>query len=238
MRTQKYTQVEAIVAKYKNLASNTEAVRKTEKGFSDFFIPEDFRRLDFVEQLLGRIYLLKTGESINEAVVKEYEEYTRYYIEGLITGEEEIFLVANFDVFVDYALDHLSSLMTLGFDFDEPIEWSQLVPYLLNNRSGRVFIPSSNKGREFVGLGKCDLLVGDGFANAAMRALACGHNVKKYEDADHHSALWEDLEDDSFDAIIVELSSGGIDLRDFTVEDCFNACNRIIKDGGEILLCL
>ena len=238
MRTQKYTQVEAIVAKYKNLASNTEAVRKTEKGFSDFFIPEDFRRLHFVEQLLGRIYLLKTGESANEAVVKEYEEYTRYYIEGLITAEEETFLVENFDVFVDYALDHLSSLMTLGFDFDEPIEWSQLVPYLLNNRSGRVFIPSSNKGREFVGLGKCDLLVGDGFANAAMRALACGHDIKKYKKPKHDCELWADLEGQSFDAIIVEMALDSFDLKDFTVEDCFNACNRIVKDGGEILLCL
>lgn len=238
MRTQKYTQVEAIVAKYKNLASNTEAVRKTENGFSDFFIPEDFRRLHFVEQLLGRIYLLKTGETANEAVVKEYEEYTRYYIEGLITAEEEIFLVANFDVFVDYALDHLSSLMTLGLDFDEPIEWSQLVPYLLNNRSGRVFIPSSNKGREFVGLGKCDLLVGDGFANAAMRALACGHDIKKYKKPKHDCELWADLEGQSFDAIIVEMALDSFDLKDFTVEDFFNACNRIVKDGGEILLCL
>ena len=238
MSSQKYTQVEAIVAKYKNLASNTEAVRKTEKGFSDFFIPEDFRRLHFVEQLLGRIYLLKTGESINEAVVKEYEEYTRYYIEGLITAEEEIFLVANFDVFVDYALDHLSSLMTLGFDFDEPKEWSQLVPYLLNNRSGRVFIPTSNKGREFVGLGKCELLVGDGFANAAMRALACGHDIKKYKKPKHDCELWADLEGQSFDAVIVEMALDSFDLRDFTVEDCLNACNRIVKDGGEILLCL
>ena len=238
MRTQKYTQVEAIVAKYKKLASNTEAVRKTENGFSDFFIPEDFRRLHFVEQLLGRIYLLKTGETANEAVVKEYEEYTRYYIEGLITAEEEIFLVANFDVFVDYALDHLSSLMTWGLDFDEPIEWSQLVPYLLNNRSGRVFIPSSNKGREFVGLGKCDLLVGDGFANAAMRALACGHDIKKYKKPKHDCELWADLEGQSFDAIIVEMALDSFDLKDFTVEDCFNACNRIVKDGGEILLCL
>ena len=237
MRTQKYTQVEAIVAKYKNLASNTEAVRKTENGFSDFFIPEDFRRLHFVEQLLGRIYLLKTGETANEAVVKAYEEYTCYYIEGLITAEEEIFLVANFDVFVDYALDHLSSRMACYSNFDIPTEWSHLVPYLLNNRSGRVFIPSSDEGREFVGLGKCDLLVGDGFVNAAMRALACGHNVEEYKNADHHSALWEDLENDSFDAIIVEISIG-ICLTDFTVEDCFNACNRIVKDGGEILLCL
>lgn len=238
MSSQKYTQVEAIVAKYKNLASNTEAVKKTEKGFSDFFIPEDFPRLHFVEQLLGRIYLLKTGESINEAVVKEYEEYTRYYIEGLITAEEEIFLVENFDVFVDYALDHLSSLMTLGLDFDEPKEWSQLVPYLLNNRSGRVFIPTSNKGREFVGLGKCELLVGDGFANAAMRALACGHDIKKYKKPKHDCELWADLEGQSFDAVIVEMALDSFDLRDFTVEDCLNACNRIVKDGGEILLCL
>lgn len=238
MRTQKYTQVEAIVAKYKNLASNTEAVKKTEKSFSDFFIPDDFRRLDYVEQLLGRIYLLKSGEYANEAVVTEYGESTRYYIEGLISGEEERFLVDNYDVFVDYALDHLNSFSTWGFGFDEPIEWSQLVPYLLNNRSGRVFIPSSDKGREFVGLGKCDLLVGDGFANAAMRALACGHNVKEYKNADHHSSLWNDLDNNSFDAIIVEMSSGGCEPRDFSVEDCFNACNRIVKDGGEILLCL
>lgn len=238
MSSQKYTQVEAIVAKYKNLASNTEAVRKTEKGFSDFFIPEDFRRLHFVEQLLGRIYLLKTGESINEAVVKEYEEYTRYYIEGLITAEEEIFLVENFDVFVDYALDHLSTLVVLGLEFDEPTEWSQLVPYLLNNRSGRVFIPTSNKGREFVGLGKCELLVGDGFANAAMRALACGHDIKKYKKPKHDCELWADLEGQSFDAVIVEMALDSFDLRDFTVEDCLNACNRIVKDGGEILVCL
>ena len=237
MSTQKYTQVEAIVTKYENLASNTETVRKTKNSISDFFMPVDINRLFFVDQLLGHIYLLKTGETANEAVVKAYEEYTRYYIEGLITAEEEIFLVANFDVFVDYALDHLNSRMACYSNFDIPTEWSHLVPYLLNNRSGRVFIPSSDEGREFVGLGKCDLLVGDGFVNAAMRALACGHNVEEYKNADHHSALWEDLENDSFDAIIVEISIG-ICLTDFTVEDCFNACNRIVKDGGEILLCL
>lgn len=238
MRTQKYTQVEAIVAKYKNLASETEAVRKTEKSFSDFFIPDDFRRLHFIEQLLGRIYLLKSGEYANEAVVKEYGESTRYYIEGLISGEEERFLVDNYDVFVDYALDHLSTLLSLGLDFDEPKEWSQLVPYLLNNRSGRIFIPSSNNGREFVGLGQCDLLIGDGYANATMRALACGHEVKGYKQTGHDSELWADLEENSFDTVILEMSSDGFDLRDFSVEDCFNACNRIVKDGGEILLCL
>ena len=238
MSSQKYTQVEAIVAKYKNLASNTEAVKKTEKGFSDFFIPEDFPRLHFVEQLLGRIYLLKTGETANEAVVKAYEEYTRYYIEGLITAEEEKFLVNNYDIFVEYAFNHLNSIRFLiGSLFNQPNDWCHLVPSLLNNCSGRVFIPScSNMGRELLGLGKCDLLVGHGFANAAMRALACGHNVEEYKNADHHSALWEDLEDSSFDVIIVEPISSN--YSKITVEDFFNACNRIVKDGGEILLCL
>ena len=56
MRTQKYIQVEAIVAKYENLASETEAVKKTQSEFTEFFVPEDFQRLDFVEQLVGHIY--------------------------------------------------------------------------------------------------------------------------------------------------------------------------------------
>lgn len=38
MSTQKYIQVEAIVAKYENLASETEAVKKTQSAFTDFFI--------------------------------------------------------------------------------------------------------------------------------------------------------------------------------------------------------
>ena len=93
-------------------------------------------------------------------------------------------------------------------------------------------------GQYFVRLGGCDLLVGDGFANAAMRALACGHDIKKYKKPKHDCELWADLEGQSFDAIIVEMALDSFDLKDFTVEDCFNACNRIVKDGGEILLCL
>lgn len=134
MRTQKYTEVEAIIAKYENLASETKAVKKTQNAFTDFFAPEDFKRLDYVEQLIGYIYQLSAGKQANENVVKEYEEYTRYYISGLISETEEAFLVDNFDILLDYAFEHLNVIATLGLDFDEPKEWSSLVPYLLENK--------------------------------------------------------------------------------------------------------
>lgn len=179
MRTQKYIQVEAIVVKYKNLASETEAVKKTQREFTEFFVPADHQRLDFVEQLVGHIYQLSTGKQANEQVVKEYEEYTRYYTSGLISDTEESFLVDNFDVLLDYAFEHLS-IYTIGFDFDEPKEWSSLVPYLLENGKGKIFIPNSDNGREFVGLEQCDLVVASRFANAAMRAYACGQQMTQH----------------------------------------------------------
>ena len=131
MSTQKYIQVEAIVAKYENLASETEAVKKTQSAFTDFFIPADFQRLSYVEQLVGYVYQLSAGRQVNEHVVKEYKEYTRYYISGLISETEEAFLVDNFDILLDYAFEHLNVIATLGLDFDEPKEWSSLVPYIL-----------------------------------------------------------------------------------------------------------
>ena len=120
MSTQKYIQVEAIVAKYENLASETEAVKKTQSAFTDFFIPADFQRLSYVEQLVGYVYQLSAGRQANEHVVKEYKEYTRYYISGLISETEEAFLVDNFDILLDYAFEHLNVIATLGLDFAEP----------------------------------------------------------------------------------------------------------------------
>ena len=234
MSTQKYIQVEAIVAKYENLASETEAVKKTQSAFTDFFIPADFQRLSYVEQLVGYVYQLSAGRQANEHVVKEYKEYTRYYISGLISETEEAFLVDNFDILLDYAFEHLNVIATLGLDFDEPKEWSSLVPYLLENKKGRIFIPNSNNGREFVGLDQCDLVVASGFANAAMRAYACGQNIEQYKDSKSKEGLWSDLADGMFDAVLVELSS----FSNISIEDTFAACNRIVKNGGEILFCM
>lgn len=234
MSTQKYIQVEAVVAKYENLASETETVKKTLSAFTDFFIPADFQRLSYVEQLVGYVYQLSAGRQANEHVVKEYKEYTRYYISGLISETEEAFLVDNFDILLDYAFEHLNVIATLGLDFAEPKEWSSLVPYLLENKKGRIFIPNSNNGREFVGLDQCDLVVASGFANAAMRAYASGQNIEQYKDSKSKEGLWSDLADGMFDAVLVELSS----FSNISIEDTFAACNRIVKNGGEILFCM
>lgn len=184
--------------------------------------------------MVGYVYQLSAGRQANEHVVKEYKEYTRYYISGLISETEEAFLVDNFDILLDYAFEHLNVIATLGLDFDEPKEWSSLVPYILENKKGRIFIPNSNNGREFVGLDQCDLVVASGFANAAMRAYACGQNIEQYKDSKSKEGLWSDLADGMFDAVLVELSS----FSNISIEDTFAACNRIVKNGGEILFCM
>lgn len=237
MRTQTYIQVEAIVAKYKNLASETEAVKMIQSVYSECFSIDgpDIQRLCFVEQLVAHVYQLSAGEQANEHVVKEYKEYACYYIGGLISEAEETFLVDNFDVFLDYAFDHLSyvSLGILNF-FNTPKEWSSLVPYLLENRKGKIFIPYSDNGREFVGLEQCDLVVASGFANAAMRAYACGQHIELYTSSASDEGLWADLGYGMFDAVLVEYSS----FNEWSAEDVFVACNRIVKNGGDILLCV
>ena len=45
MRTQKYIQVEAIVAKYKDLASKAVKIETKEDEFMEFYVPSDFLRV-------------------------------------------------------------------------------------------------------------------------------------------------------------------------------------------------
>lgn len=235
MCTPKYFQVEAIVAKYKKLASETEAVKKCKESFTEFFVPSDVHRLHFVSQLVGYIYQLGAGELANENVLSSYKKPISFYIKGLISKEEEDFLKENFDVFLDYAFEHDEELyIDMGDTFLMPSAWSSLVPSLLENCSGKIFIPNSYIGREFVGLNECELVVGSGFVKAALRAYACGLKIDKYEESNLNDALWSDLDDNSFDATIVEWG----DSNERTVEEVFNACHRIVKDGGEILLAI
>lgn len=235
MRTQQYMQVEAIVAKYETLASNTEAVKKTENSFTDFFVPNDCMRLMFMDQLIGRIYQLRAGAFANLDVVKEYSEAVSFYIKGLLQEDEEQFLVDNFDSFVDYAFDHSNTVVTLGQRFGKPSEWSCLVPCLLDQSSRKVFIAHSDDGREFVGLKDCTLTVEGGFENAAIRALACGQSIHAYKEQ-NAVQLWGDLEDGLFDAVVIDVCSGLGDR--LSLEECFKACCRIVGNSGEIFLCL
>jgi len=236
MRTQQYSQVEAIVAKYETLASNTDRVKAIEKECkenSGFYIPDDIDRLQFGEQLIARIYELRAGKDANSEVIKNYSRASSYYIKGLLNEEEEQYLVDHFDEFVDYAFEHFNTSLELSWTYDIPSEWSCLVPYLLENKSGKILIPHSDKGREFVGLNNCDITVGYGFAEAAVRALACGLSIHSHKFSDSEESSLADFEDGQINAVIADFSSSKNDIQ-----TRFGDFLRIVKDGGDLLLCI
>ncbi len=238
MRTQQYSKIEALVAKYKTLASDTDMVKEAEKRIDsdpNFFAPDlnDLARVNFGEQLLGRVYSLKAGNSANSEVLKHYSLSTSCYIKGLLTDVEEQYLVDQFDEFVDYAFDHFNLSIDLSWTFDSISEWSSLSSYLLENKSGKVFVPNSNKGREFVGLNNCELTVGAEFTDAAIRSLACGFSVDKYEFLNDDTQLLSGLDDGQFDAVIASICN-----QNDEIQDSFNALFRVVKDGGDLLLCV
>lgn len=238
MRTQQYSKIEALVAKYETLAADTNMVKEAEKRIDsgpNFFAPDlnDLACVNFGEQLLGRVYSLKAGNSANPEVLKHYSLPTSCYIKGLLTDAEEQYLVDQFDEFVDYAFDHFNLSIGLSWTFDSISEWSSLTSYLLENKSGKVFVPYSNKGREFVGLNNCELTVGTGFIHAAIRSLACGFSVDKYELRNDDTQLLSGLNDGQFDVVIASICNQNLEIQ-----DSFNALFRIVKDGGDLLLCV
>ena len=236
MRTQQYSKVEAIVAKYEALASNTnkvKAVKKECEEHFDLYVPTEFVRLSFGEQLIARIYELRAGKNVNSDVKKKYSESSSFYIKGLLNEEEERFLVDNFDEFVDYAFEHFDTSLSLSWTYDIPSEWSCLVSYLLENKSGSIFIPNSDKGREFVGLNNCDLTVGYGFEDAAIRALACGLNIHFYKFSDSEELSLSDFSNGQFNAVIADIHTPESDIQKL-----FDEFHRIVKDGGDVLLCV
>jgi hypothetical protein len=144
------------------------------------------------EQLIARIYELRAGKDVNPDVMKYYSEASSYYIKGVLNEKEEQYLVDNFDEFLDYAFDHFNISVSISLPYYSPYEWSCLVPYLLENKSGKIFIPNSDKGREFMGLSNCDLTVGYGFEEAAIRAFACGLPIHSYKFSDSEEPYFSD----------------------------------------------
>jgi len=234
MRTKQYSQVEAIVAKYRTLVSNTDAVKVLEKKMQEnpFIIPEDITRLDFTEQLINRICTLKFGDSVKYNGKEWYSHAGQYYIQGLLQETEEKYLVDHFAEFIDYAFDHIVQHHAIFQIFDQPNEWSRLVPYLLENKSGEIFIPCSDYGREFAGLDNCKLTVAHGFTEASIRAAAYGLDIQK-NNKKNKEELFSNFKNGQFDAAIVDAKSH----REEITED-FNECLRIVKDGGDLFLCV
>lgn len=245
MRTEVYTQVEAIVAKYKELASNTKWVQEVRNSKDEYFVAEACGILFFNKQLIGHIYQLRAGNNTIPEVIDEYiihanEENCRY-IKGLLNETEEQFLVDHFDVLLDCIFEKVE-VGTGGrwVRFAEPTEWGSLVPTLLKKKQGKMFIVSSDKGREFVGLNNWDLTVADGFEHAAVRALACGLEIHKckiapiaYEESPTQAL--SDINDNFFDAVLLDIHTYD---KILPVDAYYDAFDRIVKPGGEIFMCI
>lgn len=252
MRTQQKLQIEAIVAKYENLAAQTPVAKAAQEELSsDFFramgSDVDFNVTLYSEQLLARIYKLRAGDKAEGRVLKDYPDVDKYYYKEILSEQEEQYLVEHFAVFTEYMFEHIQS-HELGVVFNAPGEWSSLVPYLLEKQDGKLLIPASDKGKEFAGLGKCEVTVGYGYSAAAIEALAKGDTIH-YTDvgASLTDTLLNSLKSSSdvssaASAFLKNVPSGTFDAAIFEVQDtpiaCFAAIHRLVKDGGEILMCL
>lgn len=262
MRTQQKLQIEAIVAKYENLAAQTPVAKAAQEELSsDFFramgSDVDFNVTLYSEQLLARIYKLRAGDKAEGRVLKDYPDVDKYYFKEILSEQEEQYLVEHFAVFTEYMFEHIQS-HELGVVFNAPGEWSSLVPYLLEKQDGKLLIPASDKGKEFAGLGTCDVTVGIGYAGAAIQALAQGDTIH-YKDVDGSLSEMEDALSKSLEgssdvsaasAFLSDVPSGTFDAAIFGAQEfsdgistiqpllCYTAIRRLVKEGGEILMSL
>lgn len=91
MRTQQKLQIEAIVAKYENLAAQTPVAKAAQEELSsDFFramgSDVDFNVTLYSEQLLARIYKLRAGDKAEGRVLKDYPDVDKYYFKEILSG--------------------------------------------------------------------------------------------------------------------------------------------------------
>lgn len=231
MRTQQNNKVKAIVDKYKKLASETEEVKIAEKTIAKGRYGEvNNAILNFEDQLVGYIYHLLAGNLANPSVTKKYALDTSHYVKGLLQREEEQYLADNFASFVDYVMEVSGCCSWTSFINRD---WVNLIPLLLENRTGSIFLPDSFLGKEFIGLKNIEISVGEGFARAAVRAFAYGLPIQEYLPKDKSATLWSDIEDEKFDTLILKNGRGRLSIK-----DSFDSAWRITKNGGEILFCI
>lgn len=212
MQTEIRKQVEAIVTKYTNSALELNEYDKT----------------PLMWDLIGRIYLLRAGSDANADIVNAYC-ISSGDIKSSLTEKDKLFLVENFEVFIDYALENSPSI-------DGSWSWDTLLPELWENHSGEIFLSDIGDVRGFVEQDKYNLTFGEFSTDGALRAYAKGMNYQ-YHIKDKQGTLGSDLKDGQFDIVIY---GKGFELlwSDGISEADFNACFRIVKEGGEILIFL
>lgn len=231
MRTQKYTQVEALVAKYKNVAKNKKTVIEAQKGYH-----EDFRVLGFEKQLIAHFYMLAAGENADADIKKYFGEYSKYYFRDVFSMEEEAYLVDNFSVLAEFLLNNAGEWSLQSLSYSE-VEWDKLVAYLLRRKENvRVFLPSTYMGGELLGFKNSNIVVGEGYEYAAIRAYNSEFKVKKFEKIEEKSGpYWQDLEQESFDIFIGDVNSSLL-VSDEEMAKYLKACYSLVREGGEILI--
>ena len=221
MQTEIRKQVEAIVTKYD---AETSSCYECE--------------MDAIRSLINRIYLLRAGSDANADIVRVYQLRTSKYIRGFLTEEEELFLVENFELFIDYTLD-LALQLTTDVSDSMYSPWSSLIPDLLENHSGEIFLPNNYNVREFAEPYKYDkynLTFGEFSADEALRAYAKGMDYQYHIKQD---TLWSDLRNDQFDIVIYGETPFNNKFNDATNTEfddatLINSCLRIVKEGGEV----
>lgn len=240
MRTNRNTAVKALVAKYKNLAKESEAAIAVKNDIAlseklNVGIDYDFHTIAFEQQLLAHFYFLKANGSADAYVTEQWRGYAQAYQDGLLSTEEESFLIENFDLLVDYLLDDPVNLELSAFC--SRAGWDRLAEHLLIHKDGaKVFIPRTGVAHEISGLNNCSVLVGEGYEYAAVRATISNLNVQKYTEPEDHGILkfWPDLDKASFDVFIAEVGFPEL----FDINTCLQAAYALVRDGGELLLCI
>lgn len=241
MQTEIRKQVEAIVTKYKNSALELNGKTDVPCGgegheFDKFESVPQYDATVLMRDLIGRIYLLRAGSDANADIVNVYRRLSED-IKSSLTEEDKLFLVENFEVFVDYTLDLLRQLTDVGDSMYSP--WSSLIPDLLENHSGEIFLPNNYNVREFAEPYKYDkynLTFGEFSANEALRAYVKGMDYQYHIKQDN---LWSDLRNGQFDIVIYgeTLFDNKFDnatLTEFDDATLINSCLRIVKEGGEV----
>lgn len=235
MRTQKYIQVEALVAKYKNLAKETELVKKVNSEFDtsmSLYVPRNVYVLEHEQNILAHFYSLKSEEHSASYMSKRWERHIESYISGLLSEEEESFILDNFDTLVEYLLGEEAHWDFSSTPLDSPMEWAALVPYILRSKGkGKVFIPCSCKGNEFVGLQNCELYVGGDYEYAAMRALCYGMSIR------HHTKDCE-YGEGMFDVVISNGLPDSVYTKESEYPSKFDQTYKMVREGGEMLISL
>lgn len=235
MRTDTYSRVEALVAKYTNLVAQTAEYKAAEQHWSDgpFGIPTSTCFMHVAKSLLARVYSLVAGPNADREVLEEYEWAD--YIEGLLSAEEEAFLVSHFDELADKVIDEEAEqvIATFGTSTAVPREWSTLVPHLIGGDDcHKVFLPQSDFGHELNRLQVEQLVTGS--TDAFLRGTSLGLEVERYADKKTDAPFWSDVADGAFDAACVEAN------RDSAQSVCelFDATCRIVREGGTVLFCI